>query len=203
MSIASEITRLQNDSSAIASAIEAKGVTVPAGSGYDDYASLIGNIFAGGNRVCYSGDFTTGSTAGSTQNVDIPYTGTGYPIAAIIFPKGGTSTNTTWYNTKARYAVGIWTMTKSVQATAPTYATSGDANKGHTVVVVKNSDTTAASFTAVRDGAANTFSSSNGAESANVCVRFKSAKRMNVYIRRTGYGLMASLDYTYIVVYSS
>lgn len=44
MSIASEITRLQNDSSAIASAITAKGVTVPAGSGYDDYATLIGNI---------------------------------------------------------------------------------------------------------------------------------------------------------------
>lgn len=48
MSIASEIARLQNDSSAIAAAIAAKGVTVPAGSGYDDYASLISNIPTGG-----------------------------------------------------------------------------------------------------------------------------------------------------------
>lgn len=47
MSIASEITRLQDDSAAIAAAITAKGVTVPAGSGYDDYASLIGQISGG------------------------------------------------------------------------------------------------------------------------------------------------------------
>jgi hypothetical protein len=48
MSIVSEISRLQSDSSAIASAIEAKGVTVPSGSGYDDYASLIASIPTGG-----------------------------------------------------------------------------------------------------------------------------------------------------------
>lgn len=48
MSVASEIIRLQNDSAAIASAIAAKGVTVPSGSGYDDYASLIGQISGGG-----------------------------------------------------------------------------------------------------------------------------------------------------------
>lgn len=47
MSIASEITRLQNDSTDIAAAIAAKGVTVPSGSGYDDYATLIGQISGG------------------------------------------------------------------------------------------------------------------------------------------------------------
>lgn len=48
MSIATEITRLQNDSAAIAAAIAAKGVTVPSGSGFDDYATLIGQISGGG-----------------------------------------------------------------------------------------------------------------------------------------------------------
>ena len=48
MSIATEIARLQSDSSAIASAIAAKGVTVPSGSGYDDYATLIASISGGG-----------------------------------------------------------------------------------------------------------------------------------------------------------
>ena len=41
MSIASEITRLQNDKTAIANAIAATGVPVPQGSGYDDFAALI------------------------------------------------------------------------------------------------------------------------------------------------------------------
>lgn len=48
MSIATEISRLQSDSLAIASAIAAKGVTVPSGSGFDDYATLIASIPSGG-----------------------------------------------------------------------------------------------------------------------------------------------------------
>lgn len=48
MSIASEIQRLQSDSAAIASAIMSKGVSVPQGSRFDDYASLISSIQTGG-----------------------------------------------------------------------------------------------------------------------------------------------------------
>lgn len=44
MSIATAISALQSASSDIASAIAAKGVTVPSGSGFDDYASLIASI---------------------------------------------------------------------------------------------------------------------------------------------------------------
>lgn len=47
--IADQITRLQNDSAAIESAIAAKGVSVPSGAGYDDYASLIAQITGGGS----------------------------------------------------------------------------------------------------------------------------------------------------------
>ena len=53
MSIADKILALQTDSAAIASAIAAKGVTVPAGSGYDDYATLIGQISGGGGGGPY------------------------------------------------------------------------------------------------------------------------------------------------------
>ena len=53
MSIATEITRLQNDSAAIAAAIAAKGVTVPSGSGFDDYATLVGQI-SGGQPTPYT-----------------------------------------------------------------------------------------------------------------------------------------------------
>ena len=48
MSIQNEILRLQGDSADIAEAIAAKGVTVPAGSCFDDYAELIGQISGGG-----------------------------------------------------------------------------------------------------------------------------------------------------------
>lgn len=47
MSVASEITRLQNAKTSIRNAITAKGVTVPSTAKLDTYASYIGNISAG------------------------------------------------------------------------------------------------------------------------------------------------------------
>lgn len=51
MSIASELTRLQNAKNAITSAITEKGVTVPVGTKLDGMAALIGQIEAGGGEV--------------------------------------------------------------------------------------------------------------------------------------------------------
>lgn len=63
MSIADQILRLQNDSTAIASAIAAKGVTVPSGSGYDDYASLIASIdTSGGSNTDFDAWLHDGDT---------------------------------------------------------------------------------------------------------------------------------------------
>lgn len=49
MSIASEITRLQNAKSALKTAIEGKGVTVPSSAKLEDYPALVDSIQAGGN----------------------------------------------------------------------------------------------------------------------------------------------------------
>lgn len=53
MSVQSEITRLQNAKSAIKTAIEGKGVTVPDGTLLDGMASLIESIEAGGGGSDY------------------------------------------------------------------------------------------------------------------------------------------------------
>lgn len=51
MSIASEITRLQQAKADIKSAIESKGVTVPSDAKLDDYANLVDSISGGGGSV--------------------------------------------------------------------------------------------------------------------------------------------------------
>ena len=51
MSIASEITRLQNAKAAIKLAIEAKGVTVPSDATLDDYAALIESISSDSEQI--------------------------------------------------------------------------------------------------------------------------------------------------------
>ena len=56
MSVQSEITRLANAKTSIATAIEGKGVTVPDGTLLDGMAALIESIEAGGS--IYTGNFT-------------------------------------------------------------------------------------------------------------------------------------------------
>ena len=53
MSIASEIQALQQDKDDIAAAITSKGVTVPSGSGFDNFAGLISSIPSGSSKVDY------------------------------------------------------------------------------------------------------------------------------------------------------
>lgn len=63
--IAEKLTYLNGTKSAIKDAIEDKGVTVPAGATFRDFADLIGDIGGGGAQVAV-GTFNT-STSGTTK----------------------------------------------------------------------------------------------------------------------------------------
>lgn len=86
MSIATAISALKSASSDIASAIAAKGVSVPSGSGFDDYASLIVSIPQDGG-------------GGGSSDPELPV---GYTRKSYIYGGGsscimtGVSGNCTW-----------------------------------------------------------------------------------------------------------
>ena len=157
----------------------------------------------GGASNIVEGTFTTGSSAGA-HSISLPYTGNGYPIACMVFIATGAydSSNTAWYNSVQRYAVGQWTMHKAVQDTAPTYSTSGTDNQGVTTAIYKNS--TSSSNTYARGGGMNTnvYSSSNAANSAPTCVRLKRGNVLSYYVNTSSYGLLPNMEYKYIVIYS-
>lgn len=71
MSIATEITRLQNAKSAIKTSIEGKGVTVPSSTTLDGYSTLIDSISSGSSAWTKLGekDITTASTSTSNSSV--------------------------------------------------------------------------------------------------------------------------------------
>ena len=71
MSVQSEITRLASAKTAIATAIEGKGVTVPDGTRLDGMAPLIEAISAGGGMNFVTGTFTT--TDDITSNIVITH----------------------------------------------------------------------------------------------------------------------------------
>lgn len=175
-----------------------------AGIDVSEYAAVDVAV-SGGTSNLVSGTFTTSSTGGSTQTVSLSYTGSGYPIAAIVYVTGGAynSSVTTWYSSVQRYAVGQWTMSKSVQTSTPTYGTSGTQNQGVTTAIYKNSTSSSTSYTRTSGMNTNVFSTSNATNAALTCVRFKSATSLSVYVASTSYGLLANTSYTYHIIYSS
>lgn len=162
----------------------------------------------GGASNVVIGEFTADSGTGAAHTVSIPYTGSGYPIAAIVFVADGAYNSggqTDWYNSVQRYAVGQWTYTKSVQTSAPTYGTSGTQNQGVTTCVFKNSTSTATTYSRSSAMNTNVLTSSNATGAGATCVRFKAngGKTLSYYTASTSYGLLAGIRYTYIIVYSS
>ena len=153
------------------------------------------------------GEFTTNSTTG-VQSITIPYSGSGYPIMLSIVIKNGVYNNTsdgnsTWYNSKQRYAVGYWDMTKAEMNTAPTYTTSGSNNYGSMMSTLKNSTSDNTNYTRSGSVNANVFSSSNPSNTAANCVKFKGNKELAVYVSTSSYGLFPNATYSYYILYSA
>lgn len=166
----------------------------------------------GGASNIVQGEFTTGSTGGGTETFTIPYTGSGYPISLTVVVKGGAYNNTSsgdtdWYNSVNRYDVGVYYMTKSRIPTTPSYASSGDDNRGVVAIIYKNSTSTATTYTRTSTMTAYVYnaSSANANPSTN-CVRFKgNGTTVSYYIgnRASGsIGLARDTTFQYIAVYS-
>ncbi len=157
----------------------------------------------GGASNIVQGTFTTGSSAGASS-ISIPYTGSGYPILAMVYIAGGAynSAISGWYNSTQRYAVGQWTMSKSVMTSSPTYTTSGSQNQGVTTAIYKNSTSTSTSYTRTSAMNTNVYSSSNASNAGATCCRLKSGNVLSYYVNTSSYGLLPNTEYAYCVVYS-
>lgn len=170
-------------------------------------AELVVNVAGGGGASnIVTGTFKYSTTSAAAQTVTLNYTGSGYPIAAIIVLDDGVL-DTTYTDTVARYSIAQYFMTKTYMDQTPTYSTSGNANQGAVATVYKSSASTAATLTRTSSATVNTFSSSNATGSTTTCVRFKSRTSMSIYSGANSgtsrYGFFSGLQYRYWIIYSS
>lgn len=192
--------------------LDNKGVTATFDSttGLLGLVSKIGDIQQGGTSCpkLVQGTFTTGSTRASTGTVSINYTGTGYPIAVMVYMKSGTyDPNDSWYNTIAQYDADGFMAIKAQMSSTPTFVSSGSvpANQATATVVYKSNASNATTHTRAGSQSAVMYNSSDATTGYN-CIRFKnSTKVMSYYIGNTAsnrVGLAPSKEYAYIIVYS-
>lgn len=132
MSIATEISRLQQAKADLRTAIQAKGVTVPAAAKLDDYDTYVGQISGGGGGAVLTptaGDYPVvgnGGLGGGGSNltstgisVTIPVSGT-YRFKWCAFRRNN-STSYTWssrlYRTRSGSTAAIGTENTSWTST--------------------------------------------------------------------------------------
>ena len=210
MSLMSELVTLGQT---MATNISNKGVSASASDGLTTLAGKIAQIQTGGGASnVVTGTFTTGSSYGASS-ITLSYSGTGYPILAIVWVDGGiynngTGGNTTWYNSANRYDTGLVILSKSRTTEAPSYSSSGDDNTAAITYVYKNSTSTATTYAwaGVMNNNAYVASNTNAAAN-NSMLRFKgNGKTLAYYVGNRGSttrGLARSTKFAYLVLYSS
>lgn len=162
----------------------------------------------GGASNLVTGTFTTPNSTSTPATVTVPYSGTGYPIALVVYVEGGMYNPdiSGWYNSLVRYAVGQFCITKAKATVAPSYTVSGPASQGSVQVMYKNSTSSATSYTGTRSANVdNAYLDHNASGSSTSCVRWKS--NTTIGYRTAGgtsstYGLLANTTYRYIAMYS-
>ena len=175
--------------------------TYTASGGVDGYSPVTVSVSGGGGASNVVTGTFKGTTKGAALDVTLNYSGSGYPIAVVIYPKGGIDGNTTFATLVQRYAIGFYAITKADTNTAPTYAaTSPSQDTGHYTRRYKSSSSDPNSYSA-SGGQGNMFR--NQSASSSVPVAIHSKTQMSVFIADTGYGFADNIEYTYWVIYSS
>lgn len=155
----------------------------------------------GGASNIVTGTFK-GTTTGTAIDINLSYTGSGYPIAFIVVPTGGLKENSTFDSLVQRYAVGAFFGFKDYASLSPTYTGSSDSNSMARIVYYKSNASNSTSYSA--NANRNTLYYDNNASSGIGTLLFvRSAKKMSVFIANTSYGFAANVEYIYYVIYSS
>ena len=161
----------------------------------------------GGASNYVTGTFK-GTTTGAAMDVNIPYTGNGYPIVVMIYVSGGIrDADGTFENLIQRYATAELLATKADISEAPEYRNTANyaADFAAVISMYKNSSTDASSYTSGRSASQTLYRNSTRASSSSALeiVKFLPNNIMSVYIASTSYGFAANYDYTYHIIYSS
>lgn len=157
----------------------------------------------GGASNFVQGTFT-GTTAGEILEINLPYTGSGYPIAAMIFPKeGGYNSSGTFYNAIKRYAIHTWILVKNYPLSAPDYTGKTSNNEAFTLMRYKGSASSPTVYGSSATAKCLAYTTSSPSSTlGGVCI-FSSSTKMKVLIASTSYGFMAGIEYVYCIVYST
>ena len=193
------------------------GLADPSGTTATASDVASGKYFLDSSGVLTQGTASGGGGGGSTKteigtfkfsteglnNINLTYSGTGWPIALLIFPSSGMGSETTFGSTTQRYAVGLFLTTKGDTSLQPGYSGTSS-SLGYYLTYYKSSSSSATSYQS-SGGTISMFYSSGATSNVANCAVFKSTGVLSVYVAASSSkkGFMAGIDYTYVIGYSA
>lgn len=168
-----------------------------------DFVQAVVDVHEGvTNVVC--GEFVTGSVM-ELQDVEVPYSGNGYPVAVAVFVKEGTrGQGSAWETEIERYAVGAWCAIKSDTLTPPAYDGSLSCY-GSALSSYKSSASSATALSVSAGEYVQIFRDSPVSTSQNAFISIVSPTLLRFYVANgtsNFKGFQHDLTYTYAAVYS-
>ena len=195
---------------------------------YDDASvttATAGDVAQGKVFVASDGTITTGTASGgggasnivqgtfkydsyTSATIDLPYTGTGYPVAIIITPQKGSYNpdDPDFYNLVSVCAIEVYCATKSRADVSPRYNGGSQANDGFTVQYrYKQSSTSATAYSQTASNQYVVCSQGAPANNNQAVVRMPSATKLRLVTQssNTSYGFANGVTYAYTIIYSS
>lgn len=165
---------------------------------------IAGSGGGGGTSNVVIGTFK-GTTAGAAMDIDLPYTGSGYPLAVLIYPSEGAYNSSagtgSFYSLIQRYAAQAYIIIKNKPNSTPAY--SGGNSDGTTILHrYKNSTSNSTTYTQTGTSGNSDFNNQKATSNSTAIVKIRSKTKMSVFIASTSYGFAANIEYTYCVIYS-
>ena len=163
---------------------------------------VVGTSSSGASNIV-TGTFK-GTTTGAAMDVDLAYTGNGYPVAIVIYPKEGAyNSNSTAYTLVQRYASLWFNAVKAYADVAPNYDNSGTDDQYTITNRTKSSSSSSTNYGTNIGPDVIVASGGNAGATVQNVVKLKSKTKMSVYIASSSYGFPANIEFKYHVIYSS
>lgn len=168
-------------------------------------SKLAGGGGGGGASNIVTGTFKMTDTEGSA-NIDIPYTGNGYPILAVFYPVGGMKANTDWLALTQANAVGFFVALKDDMSNAPDYSSDDGKNYAWTAARYKASVGDPSNIALEQRGDSyRVYRDSRAWSGIANCVYIRKKDQLAINFtdgRNSTKGFARSIEYAYIIVYS-
>ena len=183
--------------------ITANGTYNASSDNADGYSSVTVNVSGGGSSRTVIGTFT-GTTTGAAMDVNIPYTGSGYPMSVLIFPSCGPYAGT-FHALIQRYVCAVYAVIKSDTSVPPHYTGSSLDNGDSTTTFnrYKNSTSNRTSYSNASSSSYRYYVDEDATSGSGTIVKIRSKNKMSVFIAGSSYGFADNIEYTYIATYSS